>query len=214
MWNSRPNGRRGAGWRWTPSVGALGLALVLSVGSGCAQPRAADSRRPSAGAASIPTETTEAATQRALASGDEATWNALTGRLLAEAEDPVARARDLRLAAGQEEELFGRLLDHAAKQGGPAEAVLRESAYAVARFAPPVATEHLLELIAHRECCLQRSHLASALEGLRLARVESGQPQAVSPETRRLLVGLSRHVDLALAGAAVELLPWIVSATR
>lgn len=222
MWISRPE-LRGRANRPRRAAGPLSawiaaLGLSLGVGLGCAASHAPSRSRYSPSLATVgkvPAEApAEAATRRALASGDEAAWQTLVLRLLAQAEDPAVRAEGLALAAGQEEELFRRLLDQAAKQSGPAEAVLRASAYAVGRHAPPVASEHLLELIAHRECCLQRSHLAAALEGLRLARVESGQTQRVTPETRRLLEGLSRHADPALASAAAELLPWIEADPR
>jgi hypothetical protein len=138
----------------------------------------------------------------AVALGDSGALDRLAGIASAQAEDPAARARVLSLVAGRERELLERLLGRASHEVRDLGPLLRETAAAAVRPEEGALALALIREVAVRECCLRRSLLASALEGLADGFDRVGLVPGPVPEAVKALAGLSALGDPEVSRAA------------
>lgn len=172
-----------------PGLAAL-VAASLAVVCGCASPRQSPSPPPVAPgspASAAPSKPAVSATDPLEA--PLAAWRrsepgavaALVRVAFDQAGEPGFRRRWLQAVAGHEGALLATALEqasHEAREVGP---VLRGLAAALGRDGSDAVRQATVREIANRECCLRRSFLAAALDGL--ADGIEAAPAAPAPDT-------------------------------
>lgn len=134
--------------------------------------------------------------------GDSVALDRLVEIASSQAEDPSVRARVLSVAAGRERELLERLLGRASHEVRDLGPLLREVAVASVRPEEGALALALIREVAVRECCLRRSLLAAALEGLADGFDRVGFTPRPMPEALKALAGLTALGDPEVASAA------------